>query len=78
MFVNRFINYLITKDKCSVDIEKADSLILKSNRITKFKQCCSILNNKRVSDMDKELILEEMEHENLILPKGPTKFRRLI
>ena len=71
----RFLGYLITKDKCNIDIVAYKDKIKNINRINKAKTCIKILNDPNVSKIHKELVYEEMIRSNMILRKTPKRFK---
>ena len=71
----RFIGYLMTKDKCNVDIVAFKDQVKKNNRVNKMKKSIKLLSDPNISQINKEIVYEEMIRSNMILRETPKKFK---
>ena len=74
MLAFRFLNYLINKDRCNIDIAEVDKQVKIIKKEEKTSTCIKMFDDSSVSDIEKELVMKNMVNEGLILPKAPTQF----
>ena len=73
----RFLHYLVTKDKCDIDIRQFNLKMDEIEFKEKAENSIKIVNDDNFTEFEKEMVVEEMYQSCIMLRDSPDEFKIL-